>query len=202
MKLYCRIIVHYIPAVALGQQCENTVGNLNHNSHIVDVGYTYILAGYKISCNSTVVAWEFCYRTIGGTITFYPGIWRITGARGQKNNTDYVLVRSSSITFNPVQINGIDSCQIINLLARDQFVAPARSVVGLYFKVHSQLLYTDTSDLITTYQYNGNATSIMNAMANNNENVRYNIAIRVHLGKICFYMLVHMYVVFTFIISS
>ena len=181
--------------MVLGQQCETTVGSLNHNSHIVNVGHTYILAGYTISCNSTVVAWEFCYRITGGTITFYPGIWRVTEIRGQKNNTDYVLVQSSSITFNPVQVNGTDSCQTISLSTRDQFVAPARSVVGLYFKDHSQLLYTNTNDLITTYRYVGNTTSIMNAMANNNENIHYNIAIRVHLGKIlCLHICMYMYV--------
>ena len=80
----------YTTAVS-SQECTDAVGSLSHNSNIVTADQTFILAGYTVNCSGTVVAWEFCYRVLGVTsVTFYPGIWRITGANG--SNTDYELV--------------------------------------------------------------------------------------------------------------
>ena len=77
------------------------------------------------------------------------------------------------LTFNP--------CQIFNLSDTDQFTAPAGSVVGLYSNVGTQLLHTNTDNSITTYnQFSGNQSSVRTT---GNNDVNYNIAIRVHLGK-------------------
>ena len=151
---------------------------MSHDSKIVTADQTFILAGYTVPCNGTVVAWEFCYRLSTDTsVTFYPGIWRITIG----SSTDYELVHSNNITYNAsIQINVIDSCQIVNLSTTDQFTAPAGSVVGLYSNLGTQLLYTNTDSLITTYQFSGNQS---NVIAGNNDNVNYNIGIRVYLGK-------------------
>ena len=162
------------------QECTDTIGSLSHDSNIVPQDKTFILAGYMVPCNGTVVAWEFCYQALGTTsVTFYPGIWRITGTMG--NNTDYELVQSNSVTYDQsIQTSGNNGCQRVNLSTTDLFTAPAESVVGLYFNVFTQLLYTNTDNSITTYQFRGNQS---NVTAGNNDDVNYNIAIRVHLGK-------------------
>ena len=153
---------------------------MSHDSNIVSQGQTFILAGYTVTCSGTVVAWEFCYQINGaGSVTFYPGIWRITGTSGP--NTDYELVQSNSVTYDSsIQTSGSDSCQRVNLSTTDQFTAPAGSVVGLYSNVFTQLLRTNTNSSITTYQFNENQS---NVTAGNNDDVNYNIAMRVHLGK-------------------
>ena len=153
----------------------------NSNSNIVTQGQAFILAGYTIPCSGIVVAWEFCYQISDATsVTFYPGIWRITGTIG--GNTDYELIQSNSVTYNQsIQTSGVYSCQRVNLSTIDQFTAPARSVVGLYSNVNAQLLYTNTDSSITTYQFSGNQSSVRTA--GNNDNVNYNISVRVHLGK-------------------
>ena len=165
-----------------GQECTDTVGSLNHDSNLVTVDQTFILAGYEVPCDRTVIAWEFCYRIIAASLTFYPGIWRITGTIG--NNRDYVLVQSNSITYDAnIKTNGTstDSCQRVNLSVTDQFTAPAGSVVGLYSNVQTQLLHTNTDSSITTYQFNQNQSSVtINPEATD---ANYNIAIRVHFGK-------------------
>ena len=173
----------YISAVS-GQECADTVGSMSHDSNIVTADQTFIFAGYTVPCSETVVAWEFCYRiSISTSVTFYPGIWRITGTNG--GNTDYELVQSDTITYDSsIQTNSsnhIDSCQRVNISTTDQFTAPAGSVVGLYSNVGPQLLRTNTDKSITTYQFSRNQ-SIINKAGNNND-VVYNIAIRVHLGK-------------------
>ena len=163
-----------------GQECTDTVGSLSRDSNIVTIGQTFILAGYTVPCSGTVVAWEFCYRISNGLSTFYPGIWRITGTTA--SNTDYALIQSNSITYDQsIQTSGVDSCQRVNLSTTNQFTAPAGSVVGLYSNVGPLLLYTNTNRSITTYQFSGNQSSVNNA--GNNDNINYNIAIRVHLGK-------------------
>ena len=169
-------------AAVSGQGCTRAVGSLSHDSNIVTVDQTYILAGYTVPCSGTVVAWEFCYQISGATsVTFYPGIWRITGASG--NNTNYELVQSNSVTYDPsIQTSGVESCQRVNLSTTDQFTAPARSVVGLYSNIFTQLLYTNTDSSTTTYQFSRNQSSVR-TIGNNND-VNYNIAIIVHLGKI------------------
>ena len=177
---FCIVFYNYYTVVS-GQGCTDAVGYLNHDSNIVTQGQTYILIGYTVSCSGTVIAWEFCYRIAATSVTFYPGIWRITGTID--SNINYELVQSNTVTYDSsIQTSGINSCQRVNLSTTDQFTAPAGSVVGLYSNVGTQLLHTDNTDSsITTYQFNGNQSSINNA--DNDDNVNYNIAIRVHLGK-------------------
>ena len=158
---------------------------MNYNSIFVTVDRTFILAGYIVPCNSTVVAWEFCYRISALSVTFYPGVWRVTGTN---DNRHYVLVQSNNITYNAsIRTNGTsnDQCQRVNLSVIDQFTAPAGSVVGLYSNIQTQLLRTNTDSSITTYQFSGNQSSVtVNPGAIPRAEVNYNIAIRVHLGKI------------------
>ena len=171
----------YIAAVS-GQECTDTVGSLSHVSNIVTQGQTFILAGYTVPCNGTVVAWEFCYRLSVESVTFYPGIWKITGVGGGSGNTDYALLQSNSIAYDQsIQTSGVDSCQRVDLSTTDQFTAPAGSVVGLYSNVGPQLLHTNTDSSITTYQFSGNQSNVNNA--GNANDLNYNIAIRVYLGK-------------------
>ena len=179
----CHIVIIAIYAVN-GQNCTGAVtsGSLSHHSNHVVVHKTFILAGYAASCSGTVVAWEFCYRVYmgGGLVTFYPGIWRVTGTSG--DNTDYELVQSNSVTYNlSNQISGIDSCQRVNLSTTDQFTAPAGSVVGLYSNIGTTLLRINDSISLATYQFHGNQSSI--SINDNSTDNSYNIAIRVHIGK-------------------
>ena len=167
-----------------GQECTDTVtvGSLSHDNNFVTCCQTFILAGYTVPCSETVVAWEFCYRISAvASVTFYPGIWRIT--RAKSGNTDYTLVQSNNVTYDPRgSALNIFPCQIFNLSDTDQFTAPAGSVVGLYSNVGTILLRTNNiNSSITTYQFSGNQSSV--TTTGNNNNVNYNIAIRVHLGK-------------------
>ena len=166
---------------------------MSHHSNIVPFDQTFILAGYTVPCIETVVAWEFCYRRSGGSVTFYPGIWRITGTRG--SNTDYALVQSNSITYDAsIRTNGTsdDQCQRVNLSVTNQFTAPAGSVVGLYSGTQAQLLYTNTDSSITTYQFGGNKSSI--TINPSDTDVNYNIAVRIHFGKMQYlYVYLKMY---------
>ena len=171
-----------------GQECTDTVtvGSLSHDNNIVTEDQTFILARYTVPCSGTVIAWEFCYQISGATsVTFYPGIWRITGTSG---NTDYTLVQSNNVTYDQSVRDPQDStsnfpCQIFNLSDTDQFTAPAGSVVGLYTDriLRPLLLHTNNDSSITTYQFSGNHSSVNNG--GNSNDVNYNIAIRVHLGK-------------------
>ena len=166
-----------------GQECTDTVGSLSHANNIVNVDQTFIIAGYTVPCSGIVVAWEFCYQRSGQTVTFYPGIWRITET---SSNTDYTLVQSNNVTYDQSARDPPDPitnfpCQIFNISDTDQFTAPAGSVVGLYSNVGALLLRTDNTDSsITTYQFSGNQSSVITT---GNNNINYNIAIRVHLGK-------------------
>ena len=169
-----------------GQECTETVtvGSLSHDNNIVTIDRTFILAGYTVPCSGTVVAWEFCYKILGApSVTFYPGIWRITGT-SDNDNTDYTLVQSNTVTYDPRGDSAnVFPCQIFNLSDTDQFTAPAGSVVGLHIDRISnpQLLHTNTDSSITTYQFRGNQSSV--SIPDNNDDINYNIAIRVHLGK-------------------
>ena len=166
-------------AAVNGHECTDTVGSLSHDSHIVTFQQTFLFIGYRVPCSGTVVAWEFCYRiTGGGNVTFYPGIWRITGRSG--SNTNYTLFQSNSVTYDSsIQTSGVDSCQRVDLSTTDQFTAPEGSFVGLYSNYLTQLLRTNTNNSIKTYQYNGSLSSV-------NENagldVNYTIAIKAYLG--------------------
>ena len=173
LLLYCTIA---------GQECRDTVGSLNHDNDIVTVDYTFIFADYIVQCRGTVVAWEFCYQMSGASVVFYPGIWTTNG----NSNTDYALVQSSTVTYDqsvrdPQDPTNLRPCQIFSLSDTDQFTAPAGSVVGLFSNVGTQLLHTSTNSSITTYRFRGNQSSVNNA--GNNDDINYNIAIRVHLGK-------------------
>ena len=160
-----------------------TVGSLSHDNDFVTADQTFIPAGYTIPSGEIVVAWEFCYQRSAATVTFYPGIWRITGTMGV--NSDYTLVQSNIVTYDQSVRDPQDpfsvGCQSFNLSDTDQFTAPTGSVVGLYSNVGVSLLRTNTDNSITTYQFSGNQSSV--SIAGNGNDVNYNIAIRVHLGK-------------------
>ena len=166
--------------VVFGQECTDTdtAGSLSHESEIVTADHTFILAGYTVPCNGTVVAWEFCYRKSDAiSVTFYPGIWRINGTTGIMN---YVLVQSNNITYDQsIKTNGTsnDQCQRVNLSVTDQFTASAESVVGLYSGTETQLLRTKNKGS-KTYRIRGNQTTVTNQ-----ERKKYYIAIRAHFGK-------------------
>ena len=87
-----------IPIAVSAQECTDaiTTGSLNHNDNTFIVDHTFILSEYALPCNGTVVAWEFCYRISGATsLTFYPGIWRMT-----RPNSGFTLVQANTITYN------------------------------------------------------------------------------------------------------
>ena len=73
-------------------------------------------------------------------MTFYPGIWRITGTSG--SNFDYALVQLNTVMYNSRgDANNIFPCQIFNISDADQFTASSRSAVGLYsYTTGAQLL--------------------------------------------------------------
>ena len=102
------------------------------------------------------------------------------------DNTDYALVQSNNVKYDqsvhdPQDLTNDFPCQIFNLSDTDQFTAPAGSVVGLHSGIQFiQLLRTNTDSSITNYQFSGNQSSVR---ASNNDDVNYNIAIRVHLSE-------------------
>ena len=148
---------------------------------------TYILAGYEVPSDATVVAWEFCYQKMDATsVTFYPGIWRITDVNDRNSETDYELVQSNTITYNPSSITDQLPCLMFNLSVTDQFTVSEGSVVGLYSNRGTLLLRTNANDVITTYEDNGIQSSINNLRPNNNDDVNFNAAIRVHLSKFAY----------------
>ena len=180
------VIVHY--TAVDGTRQDIVVGSLRHDGIIIAEDKTFILADYIIPCNGTVVAWEFCYQISGApSVTFYPGIWRITDV-ANNGNTDYELVQSNDVTFDPRgdPVNN-HPCKNFTLPDTDQFIAPAGSVIGLYSNkgaVRPQLLITDDKNKsITTYQMNKNKTKVNNVKPGDREDDHYNIAIRVHIGK-------------------
>ena len=140
-----------------------------------------------------MISWEFCYQIVNlSSVTFYPGIWRITGTSG-----DYALVQSNTVTYNPSvrdPQDPVNNCQIFNISDTDQFTAPAGSVVGLYSNKRTNLRHSNADSVITTYRFRGNQSSVR---AGNNDDVNYNVAIRVHLSEysgicLCVFLLVHM----------
>ena len=173
------------PIVVNGQECGGTaaVGSLAHGNKTVQENQTYILAGYTVPCNGTVIAWEFCYLPNSSIpMTFYPSIWRAnTKTNG---NTDLKLIRSNNVTFTPNGNSG-NSCEIFNLSISDQFTAPAGSVVGLYSNTDGKrplLLCNDSNLSVVAYKVkrNGNHTDGRHSRV---MKVDYNIAIKVYLGK-------------------
>ena len=126
-----------------------------------------------------MTTWEFCYRILAAqSATFYPGIWEITGNSG--GNTTYSLIQSNEVTFNP-SVGNTFLCQNYTLPVTERFTAPSRSIVGLYSNLNVLLLRTASDSQITTYQCNGNHSD---AIGSHNLDINYNIAIRVHLGKL------------------
>ena len=96
--------------------------------------------------------------------------------------------QSTNVTFNP---SGTSSnthlCQNYTLSDKDQFFAPSESVIGLYSNrgvARPLLLLTDNmDDSVTTFRFGGNRSGVNNAQLNRDEDVNYNIAVRVHLSK-------------------
>jgi len=174
--------VLYITAVS-GQVCTapDTVGSVFESGpNVIQPDITYILTGYTVQCEGIVTAWEFCYQILGAlSVTFYPGIWENT--RG----TTYSLIQSNTVTFNP-SVGSTFSCQNYTLPVTEQFTAPSGSVVGLYSYLNVFLLHTDNNSQITTYQVTGNQSSVTGTSTND---VNYNIAIRVHLGKLSSFLI-------------
>jgi len=164
----------------------DAVGSLSHGN-VITADQTYILAGYTIPCNATVIAWEFCYQIRDAMpMTFYPGIWRVTKIKVMqgKDKTDYELVQSTTITFNSSDSSSNKiSCSTVNLTETDQFTVHKGSVVGLYSNNATLLSYTNTESSVGTYQYKGNKTSVENAFLGNKKDIKSNVTIRVHLGK-------------------
>ena len=165
------------------------MGSLVHDNIYVSSDQTFIFADrdYIMSCNGTVIAWEFCYRIQESEVplTFYPGVWMAT--KNENGVINYSLIQLSSVTFTPNRVDDSSlraSCQRVNLSTTDQFTAPAGSVVGLYSNsnhMQPKLLRTyRASTCITTYGFDGNQSDIQ---ADDGHNVGYNIAIRPHLGK-------------------
>lgn len=187
--IYCM----YVATAVSGQKCVDTVGSLAHNRIDVPYNQTFIFTDhdYTIPCEGTVTAWEFCYKVqkIKVPVTFYPGVWMVDEA---KNGViSYSLVQSNIITFMPSQVHDNSnevSCQTFNLSLSDQFIASVGSVVGLYSNTRTaqvKLLRTyKASSCITTYHSDGNQSFVQATTTDHDANVGYNIAIRVHLGKL------------------
>ena len=158
---------------------DNMVGYLDYDVERIGDDHTFILATNAIPCDGTVVAWEFCYHMSNReSVTFYPGIWRVT-SHGERpgNNVNYELIQSTEVTFDQRKT----SCQVFNLSHINQFIAPKNSFIGLYSDRRAQLLRTnDDNSSITTFQRRMNRSSVGK---NDNHDVNFNIAIRVHLGK-------------------
>ena len=176
----------YIILLAVScDKCTDTVtfGSLAHGNTITE-GRTYILTGYEVLSNATVVAWEFCYqKTDAASVTFYPGIWRIMDINDRNGDTDYELVQSSTVTYDPSSGTDQFPCSMFNLSVTDQFTVSEGSVAGLYSNTGALLLHTNDNALVTTYEYNGSQSHIANVHPDGNKDINFNIAIRVHLGK-------------------
>ena len=155
------------------------------HSNTISEDKTYILAGYEVPSGATVVAWEFCYQKMDATsVTFYPGIWRITDVNDRNGEIDYELVQSNTITYNPISITDqLACCLMFNLSVTDQFDVSEGSVVGLYSNRGALLLHTNTDNAVTTYEDGGNQSRINNLRPDDNDNINFNIAIRVYLSK-------------------
>ena len=115
-------------------------------------------------------------------MTFHPGIWTLTDRIWDWTifqwKLQFSLLQSNTVTFTP---NGSMPCQVYNLSETEQFTAPEDSVVGFYIGLaRAPLLVTKADSSITTYKVSGNQSSVT---VSNSDDVNYNIAIRVHIGK-------------------
>ena len=173
-----------VSRLVCGQECTNTttVGSLYQDvSKTTNADHTYILTGYTIPCNGTVIAWEFCYKTSGAKlVTFYPGIWRKNETNNNnRKNKNYFLVQSNKVTYSP---EGVE-CQIFDVSVADQFSASAGSIIGLYVdkgQPSAQLLFSKKDKSTETYEFEKNPSSV-NAQPGINKNI--NISLKVHIGK-------------------
>lgn len=186
-----RVTVYYCTLFAAtvvgGQKCPDTIGSLRHNNVGIIADQTFILANreYKVTCEGTVIAWEFCYRVRNqASATFYPSIW--LAEAGNNGTMNYTLIRSNNVTFTTPSSVANDSnailCQTFNLSKVDQFIAPAGSVVGLYSNSVQLLRTNKAMSLITTYISPGNKSNIQTASFDTRD-IGYNIGLRAHLGK-------------------
>ena len=177
-NIFCTTTVSCNTCLEMG-----TVGSLSHGNIITDEK-TYILTdGYEVPSDGKVIAWKFCYRTSDVMpVTFYPGIWRITKVKSN-GDTDYELVQSNAITYDPSKSNNPFSCLTLNLSETDQYVVSAGSFVGLYSHIGSSLLRTSMDDSLITYEDDGNQTTITKARPDKKEDVNFNIAIGAYIGK-------------------
>ena len=166
-------------------------GSLERDTSRVISDQTFIFADpkFKVGCEGTVVAWEFCYRILNNTpekpVIFFPSIWMPSEING---TVHYTLIQSSRISFTPAQVGSTTNilCPRVNLSATDQFTAPAGSVVGMYSykrnkREEPDILRTNNdASSITTYSMKRNQSSVRTVDANN---ITYNVALRVHLGR-------------------
>ena len=119
-------------------------------------------------------------------MTFFPGIWKITGGSNNNmghGNINYELVQSNQVTYNSSGSSlNMYPCQCISLAKADQFFAPAQSVIGLYSGDGALLLQTNASNLPgINYQFGGNQSEVNTAGIS--RSFKQNVAIRVHLSK-------------------
>ena len=180
-------MLYYVPiTVVNGQKCADSVGSLEHDGLDVVVDLTFIFADqeYQVTCKGIVIAWEFCYRVQENrtSVTFYPGIWMLDETT-DNGTIGYTLVQSNTVTFTPFQVGNDNSddfsCQTFYLSEADQFIAPEGSVVGVYSSMREDLLRTNRIDSsFTSYVFKGNQSDVKI-----NDNIGYNIALRVHLGR-------------------
>ena len=160
---------------------------MDHGNTITE-DRTYILAGYNVPSDATVVAWEFCYQRIDvASVTFYPGLWRITDIKSN-GDTDYELVQSNAVTYNPSGSTDQLPCLMFNLSVTDQFTMSEESVVGLYSNHGALLLRTNIDNVVTTYEDEKNKSRIDKARPDKKEDIDFNIAIKVYFGKYLLYI--------------
>jgi len=157
------------------------IGSLDHNGTSVVEDQTYILTGYKVRCKGIVTTWEFCYQILNvSSVIFYPSIWKKRGMQ-KGGNYWYSLISISEVEFDP-RVGSTSSCQNYTLPVTKRFTAPSESVVGLYSNRERRplLLRINATNQHITYHVNGNQSSVNRS----SQDAHYNIAIRVHLGKL------------------
>lgn len=167
-----------------GQDCSRTFGNLTlKNTHPIIPRTTYIFTDshHTVSCNGTVIAWEFCFqgRKQSTNVLFYADIW---SRKNDNGRIHFALINSSNISFS---LNGsnADTCLRVNLSEVDQFIAPAGSFIGLHSG--SGVLQAplngaeNVSSNRTTYRFEGENNEYL---MNNRKPIDYYVEIKLYLG--------------------